>query len=186
MLHGSPGTGKSFYIRALMEDLIKTGKDVVYIPPSFISALADPGLITFFADWVSGSPNKLILLIEDCEELFVTRSNDGFDGRNTAMANLLNLTQGILNDILKIQVIATFNTDLKKIDKALLRPERLIARKEFTNLTAETATALAKLLKTGKTYDKPTSLAEIYSVKNEREVLLHNRKKKIETKRIGF
>jgi hypothetical protein len=184
MLHGLPGTGKSFYIRALMKELIKAGKDVVYIPPSFIGALADPGLITFFTDWVSGSSKKIILLIEDCEELFVARQADGFDGRNTAMANLLNLTQGILNDILKVQVIATFNTELQNIDKALLRPERLIARKQFDNLTPDTANKLAKLLKTGKNYTEDVSLAEIYSTKNNREILTHSQPKpKV---RIGF
>jgi hypothetical protein len=86
--------------------------------------------------------------------------------------------------MLSIQVIATFNTDLSNIDEALLRPERLIARKEFRKLKTEDAKALSDFLGIQRDIDSEMTLAEIYSESKEHQVLLHeyNQNKK----KIGF
>jgi hypothetical protein len=55
---------------------------------------------------------------------------------------LLNLTDGLLGESLGIQIIATFNTHIANVDKALLRKGRLIALYEFKALSIEKAKIL--------------------------------------------
>lgn len=179
LLHGIPGTGKTYFIRYLLKMLGKTNKNILYFPPTMVSTITDPGFLSFIAEWSSESDNNM-LLIEDAEPLLESRQS----GRNIGITNLLNLSDGILNDIYKIQVVATFNTELSNIDEALLRPERLIARKEFGKLSIENSKKLIDYLKI-KNYDvnKEMTLAEIYSMKNNNEVLLHGVTQK---KKMGF
>jgi hypothetical protein len=146
-----------------------------------VSSITDPSFINFISAWASESSRKGILLIEDAEPLLESRDN----GRNMGITNLLNLTDGLLNDILGIQIIATFNVDLLKIDKALRRPERLIAIKEFGPLPLEQGLKLAEKLEIDKLKMKDDmTLAEIYSIKKNSQVLEHAIK--CPTKIMGF
>ena len=80
------------------------------------------------------------------------------------MSNLLNLSDGLLSDGFHIQIICTFNTELSRIDKALLRKGRLIAAYHFGPLAADKAQALATTLgQTEPTITEPTPLAELYN-----------------------
>lgn len=181
LLHGDPGTGKTYYIRYLLQQLSRTKKKVLYFPPSMIETVTDPMFFNFITNWTIENGKNSILLIEDAEPLLVSRESN----RNMGITNLLNLTDGILNDILSIQIIATFNTSLHELDKALLRPERLIARKEFKKLSINNAKKLAEIIGIDpKDIDKEMSLADIYSIKNNNEVILHGVDK--EQKSIGF
>ncbi len=170
LLHGIPGSGKTYYLRYLLQCLSKTKKKVLYFPPSMVEAVTDPSFFNFITTWTMENGKNSILLIEDAEPLLLSREST----RNMGITNLLNLTDGILNDILSIQIIATFNTNLNDLDKALVRPERLIARKEFGKLNVENAKKLAEIIGLDKELiTKDMSLAEIYSIKNNNEVLLH-------------
>lgn len=183
LLHGEPGTGKSVYIRYLLQCLTKTKKKVLYFPPSMVESVTDPSFFNFITNWTMENGKNSVLLIEDAEPLLSSREST----RNMGITNLLNLTDGILNDILSIQIIATFNTNLNDLDKALLRPERLIARKEFTKLPIQDAKKLASMI--GINPDdikKDVTLAELYSVKNDNEVLLHGVDKNSGRLSIGF
>jgi len=160
----------TYYIRYLLQRLSNTKKKVLYFPPSMVESVTDPTFFNFITNWTMDNGKNSVLLIEDAEPLLLSRES----GRNMGITNLLNLTDGILNDILSIQIIATFNTSLSELDKALLRPERLIARKEFKKLSIERSKKLSEQLGIDPTtVTKEMSLAEIYSVKNDNEVLLH-------------
>ena len=88
---------------------------------------------------------------------------------------LLNLSDGILNDILGFQIIATFNSSLDDIDKALLRSGRLISRKEFNPLSKKQTIELTNKLKLKNFNSKNgTTLSDIYSHKMETNILEHN------------
>lgn len=186
LLHGEPGVGKTYYLRYLLQRLSKTKKKVLWFPPTMVEAVTDPTFFNFIMNWTMDNGKNSVLLIEDAEPLLLSRENS----RNMGITNLLNLTDGILNDILSIQIIATFNTKLEDLDKALLRPERLIARKEFKKLSIDSAKKLSELIGIDpETVTKEMSLAEIYSVKNDNEVLLHGVDKKMangERVKIGF
>jgi len=186
LLHGEPGVGKTYYIRYLLQKLSKTKKKVLYFPPSMVESVTDPAFFNFITNWTMDNGKNSVLLIEDAEPLLVSRDS----GRNMGITNLLNLTDGILNDILSIQIIATFNTKFEELDGALLRPERLIARKEFKKLSIENSKKLVELLKMDPSkVTKEMSLAEIYSIKNDNGILLHGVDKSNpngERKKIGF
>lgn len=172
LLHGEPGTGKTQYIRVLLKELAALNKSIIYAPPSISGSLTEPAMIEFISSWIMGEERDCILLIEDAEPLLEAR--DGFSGRSTGISNLLNMTDGLLNDILGLTVIATFNTQISKIDAALLRPKRLLARKEFKKLPKDMFVTLSDALEMELpdiTY--PASLAEFYSANIENTVLTH-------------
>jgi len=184
LFHGEPGTGKTFYIRNLIKDLLAIGKQVIYFPPNMVNHLVSPEIMTFLSSIVldmAEEGKSCVLLLEDAEPLLVSRT----EGRSDGITNLLNITDGLLNDMLSIQVIATFNTELKNIDEALLRPERLIARKEFNKLKPSDAEILANSIGLNKKFDADVTLAEIYSQYNANEVLTHEYSA-VEKRRIGF
>ena len=166
----------TYYIRYLLQCLAKTKKKVLFFPPSMVEAVTDPSFFNFITNWTMDNGKNSILLIEDAEPLLLSREST----RNMGITNLLNLTDGILNDILSIQIIATFNTSLSDLDKALLRPERLIARKEFGKLDIVNAKKLAEIIGVNPDIIKDSmTLAELYSIKNDNEVLLHGVDKKM-------
>lgn len=185
LLHGEPGTGKTYYIRTLIRDLISLGKQVIYFPPNMVGHLVSPEIMTFLSNTVidlAEEGKSCVLLLEDAEPLLVSRNNEG---RSDGITNLLNITDGLLNDMLSIQVIATFNTEMKNIDSALLRPERLIARKEFKKLKKEDAQKLLTSLEVDTSCDKEMTLAEIYSERKQRDILVHEYRPD-EERKIGF
>jgi hypothetical protein len=186
LFHGAPGSGKTTFIRHLLKKLKEMNKDnnILYFPPTMVGSITDPNFINFISEWVTDSKGKNYLLIEDAEPLLESRDST----RNIGITNLLNLTDGLLNDILNIQIIATFNTNLSNIDTALLRPERLMARKEFEALTIEKGKHLASLIDINPDLiTKKMTLADIYALKNERKPITHNISNKINDGKVrGF
>lgn len=184
LLHGSPGTGKTYYIRSLISELLTMKKYVIYVSPAAIESMMDPSTMSFLASTAMDKAAEgisCVLLIEDAEPLLASRKTEN---RTNGITNLLNATDGILNDVLSFQVIATFNIELSNIDDALLRPERLIARKEFKKLKKEDAQTLIKKLDVDMIAESDMSLAEIYSHSKANEILVHEYNH--ELKKIGF
>ena len=188
LFHGEPGTGKTQYIRHLLKELCGANKAVLYSPPAVSASLAEPQMINFISDWIMGEKRDCILLIEDAEPLLESRDGSA-DGRSTGISNLLNITDGILNDILGLMVIATFNIEISKIDSALLRPGRLLARKEFKKmdeLQTENLAAALGIEKPETDLNKyPITLAEFYNNRKAKNILTHDWKNE-ERSRIGF
>jgi hypothetical protein len=156
LLHGGVGTGKTSYIKHIMSEAKRT---VFYVPPDMVHVLSDPAIVDFILDSLQDS----ILIIEDAENVLKTREADG----NQAVSNILNLSNGILGDILRTTIICTFNCPMEHVDKALKRPGRLIASYEFKSLTLDKTNALLDQLYDGKiTSNKDMSLAEIFNQKD--------------------
>jgi hypothetical protein len=150
MLHGKPGTGKTSYIRYLVS---KLGKDVIFLPPDMASALTNPELLKLLI-----FNTNSVLVIEDAENIISDREHNG----HSPASVLLNISDGLLSDCLKIQIICSFNTDLSKIDKAFLRKGRLIARYEFKELTVEKASNLSSKLGFSSAIHSPMTLSAVY------------------------
>ena len=128
-----------------------------------------------------------ILLIEDAEPLLESR--DIGVSRTTGISNLLNSTDGILNDILGLIVIATFNTKLDKIDKALLRPGRLIARKQFNKVPKENTEKILKKLNIENEnllFSNEYTISEIINNSTAQNVLKHGCNDSPTKQNIGF
>jgi hypothetical protein len=174
LFHGQPGTGKTYYIRHLLRSMANNNKIVIYMPPNMVDHLVDPGFMTFISTQVEHYSERglfCVLLIEDAEPLLAKRQ-EGI--RIQGVTNLLNMTDGLLNDMLNLQIICTFNVDLKKLDSALLRPGRLIARKEFKALSELDANLLAQRLGIKHHFKKPATLGEIYSFGKNMNTLIHD------------
>ena len=151
LLHGEPGTGKTTYIKNLAD---KIEKQIIFVPPMMAAAISDPGFIPFLMK----HPDS-ILIIEDAETAIKDRN---ITGNANAVSNILNLTDGILGECLKIQIVATFNTERTQIDKALLRKGRLVTEYKFENLGIKKTNKLLNKIGIKKKVDKPLSLADIY------------------------
>ena len=104
------------------------------------------------------NPNS-IFVIEDAENIVLDRESNG----NSSVSALLNISDGLLSDCLNIQIICSFNTDVSKIDKALMRRGRLIAKYDFQELESDKANQLSKKLGFGTTYNSSVVLTEIYN-----------------------
>jgi hypothetical protein len=174
LFHGVPGTGKTYYIRHLLRQMAGSKKRVIYMPPNMVDHLTDPSFMTFLIDTIkrwSREGRFCVLLIEDAEPLLAKRQ-EGV--RIQGVTNLLNMTDGLLNDMLNLQIICTFNVDLRKLDSALLRPGRLLARKEFKALNELDANILASRLGIKHHFKGPASLSEIYAMLKDSSTLVHD------------
>ena len=169
LLHGKPGTGKTTYIRHLTRLI---DKEIIFLPNNMVDILATPEFVPFMMK----HPDS-VLIIEDAEKVVRNRSGNG---NETAVSNLLNLSDGILGDCLKTQIVATFNTERQLIDKALLRKGRLIAEYMFDNLSVDKTNKLFKSLSIDYQTQEPMSLADIYNY--EDNLGIDNNKKT----KIGF
>ena len=151
LLHGKPGTGKTSYIRFLISSVKKS---VIFLPPNMANAITNPDLISILID----NPNS-IFVIEDAENIVVDREKNG----NSPVSALLNISDGLLSDCLNIQVICSFNTDISKIDNALMRKGRLIAKYEFKELDVPKAQALSTKLGFNSSINSSMTLTSIYN-----------------------
>jgi hypothetical protein len=151
MLHGKPGTGKTSYIRYL---LTKIKKPVIFLPPNMAASITDPSLMNVLID----NPNS-VFVIEDAENIIIDRNRNG----SSSVSALLNLADGVLSDCLNIQIICSFNTDLSRVDNALTRKGRLIAKYEFLELDVPKAQALSDKLGFSSVISSPMTLAAIYN-----------------------
>ncbi|WP_121353367.1 AAA family ATPase [Flavisolibacter nicotianae] len=155
LLHGKPGTGKTTYIRYLASQLTKR---MIYFPPYMASHISSPELINFLMD-----QEESILVLEDADNVICKRVGS----ENSAISNLLNLSDGLLGQCLHIPVICTFNIQQTELDAALLRKGRLLGMYEFRSLQPAVANRLAQKLQLDDTFSHPATLAEIYNIGEE-------------------
>jgi ATPase family associated with various cellular activities (AAA) len=136
LLHGDPGTGKTTYIKHLISR--HQDKQFIFVQNDFVKDLLKPVFISFLLQ-----NRNAILIIEDAEKVVVSRDSLADD---SVVATILQLTDGLFSDFLNIKIVCTFNTNIERIDKALLRKGRMIAKYKFAPLTTEKTAALAKKL----------------------------------------
>ncbi|CAF1275368.1 unnamed protein product [Rotaria sordida] len=168
-LHGPPGTGKTYYLRYLINEIKE--KSLIYVPPDLVNDMTKPGFLPFLMQ----HPNS-ILIIEDAENIIRDRIQESFLP-NQAVANLLNLSDGLLGDAMHQQIICTFNCDVKGIDPALLRDGRLVIEHKFDKLSVQNARRMCVelgIFGNGEDIHEPISLAEIYARKNGAVAYLAN------------
>jgi len=157
LLHGSPGTGKTSYIKYLLGKI--KSKKIIYFPPYLSDMMTSPEFLPFIVE------NKnSVLVIEDAEKVIMSREDEV---QSEGISNLLNISDGILGECIKCKVICTFNTDVQKIDNALLRKGRLVAKHKFESLSTDESKILVKHLNLDESIVKgPMTLAEIYNYKD--------------------
>jgi hypothetical protein len=168
LLHGKPGTGKTSYLKNLIDN---TERKVVYMPSELVSEMGSPGFLDALFK-MKGS----VLIIEDAEQAMFERGGSGSD--SAAVSTLLNVTDGFLAGVLQLTVICTFNTKWSNIDKALTRKGRIITKYQFDDLAPEKVSGIvgAKMIETDK--GKAMTLAEAFNYEAPELT--------VETNKIGF
>lgn len=171
ILHGLQGSGKTSYIRKLIHD--NPERRFVYLPMTMAAHLSSPDFVSFLHEKMRDS----VVILEDCEQILESRDSGNGGG---AISTLLNMSDGLLADGLNIQFICTFNAEIGRIDKALLRKGRLIDKYEFGKLGQEKAKALSELIHGSSEFVKgDMSLAEIFNMGSDNHAQEQPARKKI-------
>lgn len=163
LLHGLPGTGKTTYLRYLIG---KVKKRVLFIPPDLASQIANPELVRLLVD----NPN-CVLVIEDAETLLMQRQS----GQDSAVSNLLNISDGLLSDFLNVQIVCTFNNHASLVDTAIIRKGRLIASYDFHKLSVKKSQQLSRHLGYHSLITTPMTVSEIVNQKEQNFSASHER-----------
>lgn len=159
VFEGPPGTGKTSYLRHLMGVLRDTHR-FYFVPTAAMSVLSNPDFISFWAaQRRRHSEQRFVVILEDSDAALLTR---GADNREQVSA-ILNLSDGMLADFLRLQIICTINCRAADIDPALLRPGRLLSHRIFHRLNPTEAAPLAQHLGRTLSPDRDYSLAELYA-----------------------
>ena len=169
LFHGIAGSGKTNYIKWLTSQI--PNKKFIFVPTSMIGSLTDPTFIGLLID------NKnSVLVLEDCENYIAERT--ALNSNTDVVSSILNIADGMLSDVLECQLICTFNSDISKIDSALLRKGRLIAEYKFKELTVEKCNKYLQSTDREFIVDKPYSLAELTNI-DVKELKEQNKQTKI-------
>lgn len=137
IFHGEPGCGKSSYIKYLIGSM-RDKNFIVVSQDILIGSMED-----FRSLLLTKCNDDSIIIIEDCENLVKSREQVG---SSVVISDFLNMTDGIYGDLFRIKFILTFNTEIQKIDSALLRKGRLKCKYKFSKLKGDKLKALAKEL----------------------------------------
>ena len=161
ILRGSPGTGKTSFLRHLICSLKETHR-FFYIPADSIGLIRD-GLSQFLIRQRSlDEKSIMVVVIEDAENILLARKEE----KSVLASTLLNFTDGIIGDIVTAHIICTVNSHTSDLDEAVLRPGRQRFFHEFGPIPWERARQLAQRLGVSLSEPRNYTLAEIYHYKD--------------------
>jgi hypothetical protein len=167
IFEGRPGTGKTFYLRHLM-GVLKQSHRFYFIATSSMGILSRPDFIGFWTDQRCHHSNKkFVVILEDSDAALMSR---GPENREQVSA-ILNLSDGMLADFLRLQIICTINCSAADIDSALLRPGRLVCHRIFGRLDYAHAARLAGSLGRKLPQARDYSLAEVFAGHDHEQII---------------
>ncbi len=154
IFRGASGTGKTTLIKHLTS---KINRPFIFIPTGLGGELASPSFLTLLLNHKNS-----IIVLEDAEQAIQSREID--IGNSSSCSTLLNISEGIISELLKITIILSYNTGNERVDSALTRPGRLNFDYCFKALSIEDGQKLADSLGKNIKISKEMTLAEIYNI----------------------
>jgi hypothetical protein len=162
ILAGHPGCGKTFLVRGILNE-VKNCLFTLVSRDLVSGTLNSPSLLSALIDFANTNKNKtIVFIVEDADDLLVKRMADNMN----AISSILNLSDGILGNLLDVRIICTTNAEIMEIDSALLRNGRLCRMTEVTLLDKNHANKIASkiLNKDYNEFTESKSLADIYKI----------------------
>ncbi len=161
LFDGPPGTGKTHLIQGLLGGL--GGCRCIIVPPKLLPDLAGPEFLRALMD----HEGPTVLVLEDADDCLIAREKN--EAAKDALAALLNMSDGIWGKALDLRVVVTTNQNLDNIDRAVLRPGRLLRRITVEGLRRPDAEQVLRRLG-GRVEDLPAqsryTLGQLYELTN--------------------
>ncbi len=158
LFHSAPGTGKTHAVRSLMH----AWQD--WCVPHYIvdseQFFGDAQYMMAMAMNLHGRMWNL-LVVEDAGELL---REDAADRSGQGLGRLLNLTDGLIGQGLRMMVLITTNEPIEELHKAVQREGRCLANLHFDLFSPESATAwLRRYDPQAPEVTEPTALSGLFS-----------------------
>ena len=151
VLHGPPGTGKTWAVRALLSKWKEWAEGAVVLDPEIL--LDDPMYMLRVSRSGAGKSSRIIV-IEDADQIVERQGT-----RPMSISRLLNISDGVVGASNDSIILLTTNAAPEELDRALLRPGRCLATVEFSPFDVAAA---RERLGPGHLVDTPLTIAEIY------------------------
>lgn len=142
LFHGTPGTGKSYAIRALLKHWNDWCEgDYIIDPEAFFGGNADYMIEVLLSNDRGDADDPEndkwhLYVIEDSDELLTT---DAKARAGQALSRLLNVVDGMIGQGLRLIVLVTTNEPMDSIHPAVKRPGRCLANIEFRKFNVQEA-----------------------------------------------
>ena len=162
--HGAPGTGKTHALRALARAWRPWCSTHVILDAEALLS-PDPRYLLDVLQWEEDDDRWRLLVLEDAGALA------RFDaGRGSGMAQLLDLTDGLLGESARALTLITSNEPAAALNPALRRAGRCLAEVEFLPLAAAEASRWL-----GSELDRARTLSELFALRAGVEEVPANR-----------
>lgn len=168
--HGPAGTGKTHALRALLREW-QDWCDAAFITDAERFIGGSPRylfeVLNFRGGRTAREANKRskLVILEDAGELMT------MEARTTTgqgLSRLLNLTDGLMGQGLRVMVLITTNEPLSSMHPAVIRPGRCLCELEFGALSTNAANRWLRERGSEVVLEQPTPLAELYALVNGR------------------
>jgi len=91
-----------------------------------------PDTLRFWVEQKQQRPGRqMVVILGDAEHFLMERGPDNA----SSVSDLINAGDGLLGDFLQLHLICTVNCEVDRLDRAVTRPGRMQASREFKRLT---------------------------------------------------